>query len=260
MQKLTSSPWVDVALSERILTLTINRPERFNAIGPSLASQLLINVNLIRKELRHKTSTDIRAIVMRAQPRADRRSRRIWIAGGDLQELQHLDARQAAKYADTMRRICRSFEQLPVPVISVVEGLAIGGGAELALSGDLRLGSIDAGMQWKQLRMGLTTGYNGTERLVRLCGIAKAQQWLYSGREIDANEMFTAGLLTHPPFADLEKDLKDIVNEIVDLGPEVFAAQKKLFGGAKEAPLFRSLWKSHQHLAQVQKYLSSHRA
>lgn len=232
-----------------IETWTICRPERLNAIGTTLAEELTSALATYKK-----TNKNQRMLLIRAQP-CQAKKNRVWIAGGDLKELKALDEAGARQYAVQMSRFCQELRRLPQLVVTVVQGHALGGGAELALFGDIRLGSHDACFAFPQLQVGLPTGYGGGRRLVQLVGLAQAQKWIYLSQLIKPEALVTFGVL-HQAFTEdtaLEQGLEEICHDILRKGPIPLAQQKKILeqagSEAQDLEFFLTAWRNPAHEA-----------
>lgn len=236
------------------LVLTIDRPERGNALGTTIAREL--SAALAELPTKH---AGIRALVLRATP-VVKGSRRTWIAGGDLKELAQLGTRSEAEaYAKMLNAFCRQLDALPIPVIVAVDGAAIGGGAELALAGDLRLATEASSWEFKQLKVGLAAGYGTTRRLVELVGLARAQDLLFRCLRLDAAEALALGLVSQvlPDEAALDAAIAALCSELAELAPEALAAQKRMLKGAvslhpgaaagAELDAFGAIWRNPAH-------------
>ena len=263
--------FVHVTGSGNVETWTISRPERFNALGTTLARELNARVDDLHRRIvawqASPASNDlpVRALVISATPSRRGRSP-VWIAGGDLKELAALTGQgEGRTYAAMLSRFCRCLEELPIPVIAQIHGAAIGGGAELALAADLRFGTKMTRFEFRQLRVGLATGYGGTKRLVNLIGKAQAQRVVYTGNEILAEECLRLGLLHHVATDEiqLEEMVNQTIRELTSLEPRALAAQKEMFRIASDAhpgaayaaelELFGKLWMNPSH----KKFLSA---
>lgn len=240
----------------RVIRWHIERPDRLNAIGTAVAAELSAALDSLQKG----DGPLVRALILSAQTVITPR-RNIWIAGGDLKELASLPDRDSAEaYARVMRQVCMGLETLPFPVISFVDGAALGGGAELAIAADIRLGTAEAAFEWKQLNLGLCTGYGATGRLCDLIGKAKAQRLLFFAETVSAVEALSLGLL-HRIIGGWD-DVIPEVRKLAALDPTALAAQKRLLGHsttvaaedqAKADNIFKDAWRNpghHQALTQ----------
>ena len=237
----------------------ISRPDRLNAIGTTIAKELTDALELVRRQ----ANTGIRAIVITAesQPRGDRV---IWIAGGDLKELSELgEKREGGDYARTMRLFCEGLEYLPLPVMTVVDGAAIGGGAELALAGDLRFATVRSSFEFKQLKMGLATGYGAASRLTELLGKSRAQSLLFFAESIDAETAHQSGLVHRLIASSSIEDIGKAILPILQLEPVAVLAQKKMLRCASSAAagnhswsdeIFESIWMNETHSKNLQSF------
>lgn len=232
----------------------IERPERMNGLGTSLAREL----NEALAELKRGGHVP-RALVLTATP-VGKGTRRTWIAGGDLKELQELKTgADAGRYAASLSAFVAGLEELPCPVITAVDGAAIGGGAELALAGDLRLATSGSTFEFKQLRVGLATGYGGAKRLCELIGLGRAQGLLYRSESLSADGAFQCGLIHEvvPDEAALGAKVQELARNLAALSPAALAAQKAMLhaavrghpGAARgtEAELFARIWRNPEH-------------
>lgn len=230
----------------------ISRPDRLNAIGTTVARELAETMEMTRKSL----EPDIRAIVITAET-VIKSNNAIWIAGGDLSELASLRQKPEGRdYARTMRRFCEGLETLPLPVITVVDGAAIGGGAELALAGDVRFATVRSVFEFKQLKMGLATGYGCASRLVELLGKSKAQSLLYFSESLDAESAHRDGLIHRLISSASHDDISKAISHLIQLEPAAVSAQKKMLRLASTQPsanrswadeIFESIWMNDKH-------------
>lgn len=232
----------------------IARPERGNALGLVVAAELVAAL----ATLESSTSKPC-ALVLTATP-AGKGAHRVWIAGGDLKELATQTTQaQGEAYASSLSAFLAGLDRLPLAVLVAVDGDAIGGGAEVALGGDIRLMTRTSRLIFRQLAVGLATGYGGARRLVELVGLSRAQDLLFSGRAVGADEALALGLV-HEVLADtstLESRIKERVATIATLEPLAVAAQKQMLwhathshpGVAREAEtaIFRELWGNPSH-------------
>ena len=243
----------------------IRRPDRLNALGLNVAQELAT----LRRELVTSLATTpamTRAVVITATPIANGQ-RRTWIAGGDLKELAEIATRDEARaYAALLTDFIEGLDLLPVPVLLAVDGVAIGGGAELALAGDLRIATDSSLLEFRQLEAGLATGYGSARRLVELVGLARAQTWLFSAAKVSAPTLLELGV-----FSTVVRDAEGLARECdritaawKRIGPASLAAQKAMFKTATrvhpgaalaaENDLFRALWRNPEHARFLAKF------
>lgn len=180
-------------------------------------------------------------------------------AGGDIKQYRELVSREKL-HAEFQRprRLLDRLEALPVPVIAAVNGIALGGGAELMLACDMRLAAPGASIGFPYVHLGLIPGWHGTERLVRSCGYANAMHLLTTGEPVDAQEARRLGLVNHicdeMPVVDAALAL---VEKLTRAAPLSLAACKRVLLGAYQLPRdearrlaeqsFEDLWVSDDH-------------
>jgi enoyl-CoA hydratase/carnithine racemase len=190
----------------------------------------------------------------------------LWIAGGDLIELAAIaDKEQAAAYAKSMIEICLGLESLPIPVICAIDGQAIGGGVELALAADLRIASASAQFEFKQLKVGLATGYGGASRLSSLLGLSRAKGLLMLTEKLKAHDALAIGLI-HKLVSDkrINDGIQALVDDLLALNANALAVQKKMLHFSRdmsfqncqeqEFSFFQKLWRNPSHSAFLDQF------
>jgi len=166
-----------------VATITLNRPQVMNAFNFALLRALEDTM----AELRFRK--DIRVIIITGA------GDKAFCAGADLKERATLDQVQVKEFIFTIRNLFTSIENLNKPVIAAINGLALGGGTELALACDIRLASDSASMGLTETRLAIIPGAGGTQRLPRLIGRSKAKELIFTGRRINAHEALDIGLV-----------------------------------------------------------------
>lgn len=256
--------YITTTESQGYLRWHIQRPERMNALGTTLANEFALLVKDCKKRLQKiGKNPPLRGLILSAET-VRKAQGSFWIAGGDLKELALLKTAASIKaYTKSFQGLAHFFETVPIPVVALIDGLAIGGGAELALGADIRVGDANCGFQFKQLSVGLATGYGGAKRLVDIVGRGKAQQYLYSGGIVTAAEAHYAGLLTHQA-SDLTLGLESVQQFLDHVDLNAFAAQKSMLLSAtrgeqtsfytKEEALFLKLWGNDTHKRTIKKF------
>ncbi len=188
--------------------LTLHRPEIMNSFNFALLRALRDQVEALR------FNTDVRVIIITGA------GEKAFCAGADLKERATLTPVQVKEFIFTIRNLFTSIELLPKPVIAAVNGIALGGGTELALACDIRIASTNASMGLTETRLAIIPGAGGTQRLPRLVGKGKAKELIFTGRRVDAQEALSIGLVNQicEP-ANLLDECRKMANMICETGP-----------------------------------------
>jgi len=171
------------AKQDGVVTLTLNRPKVMNCLNFELLRALKKQVDQIRFK------PDVRVIIITAA------GEKAFCAGADLKERATLTPIQVKEYIFTIRDLLTAIENLNKPVIAAVNGIALGGGTELALASDIRIASTNASLGLTETRLAIIPGAGGTQRLPRLVGKGKAKELIFTGRRVDAAEALEIGLV-----------------------------------------------------------------
>jgi enoyl-CoA hydratase/carnithine racemase len=199
---------VAYCVQDHIATLTLNRPEVMHAINRDL-------VRALEQRLEHiRFDPDIRVVVVTGA------GTQAFCAGADLKERATLTPDDVQAFLSSLRRVFDGIEQLPKPVIAAINGVALGGGLELALAADIRLAADSAVMGLTETRLAIIPGGGGTQRLPRLIGRGRAKELIFTGRRIHADEALSMGLVNRVFTQDrlLAETLK-MAAEIAQAGP-----------------------------------------
>jgi len=197
------------SLENGIFTITINRPDKLNALNKTVIEELSAALDEVYNNKEIKC-----AIITGAGPKA-------FVAGADITEFLTLDAGGGAALAAKGQEIVfNKIENCLKPVIAAVNGFALGGGCELAMSCHFRLASENAKFGQPEVNLGLIPGYGGTQRLTQLVGKGKAMELMMTAHMIDANEAKQLGLVNHVTTADaLLNQTKKILEIVMTKGP-----------------------------------------
>jgi methylglutaconyl-CoA hydratase len=168
---------------EGIVLLGLDRPEAKNALG----RRLMEAFRQALADLRFDPS--VRVVVLHSLVPG------VFCAGADLKERAAMSQPEVAAFVHGLRSGFTELEDLPVPVIAVLEGAAFGGGLELALAADLRVAGLDARMGLVETTLAIIPGAGGTQRLPRLIGSSRAKELIFTGRRIGAEEALHLGLV-----------------------------------------------------------------
>jgi enoyl-CoA hydratase/carnithine racemase len=166
-----------------IATLTLNRPEVMNSLNIPLLHALRERIESFRFR------RDLRVIIITGS------GEKAFCSGADLKERATLNQDQVREYIYTIRNLFTSIEELNKPVIAAVNGIALGGGTELALASDIRIATTNASMGLTETRLAIIPGAGGTQRLPRLIGKGKAKELIFTGQRIDGQEALEIGLI-----------------------------------------------------------------
>jgi len=177
-------------LSEGIFTITINRPDKLNALNKDVFNDLDKAVDEVYSNPDIKT-----AIITGAGPKA-------FVAGADITEFNGLDKEQAMALAKRGQDVFFKIENSRKPIVAAVNGFALGGGCELAMACHFRLCSENAKFGQPEVNLGLIPGYGGTQRLTQLVGKGKSMELQMTAHMVDANEALSLGLVNHVTTAE----------------------------------------------------------
>jgi enoyl-CoA hydratase/carnithine racemase len=205
-----------IATEERgVLTLTLNRPQKRNAIDAELRDALAQAID------RAGTDVAVRGVVLTGAGGA-------FCAGGDLARFEELhDARAYRHVSHRLTDLTESLERLEKPVVAAIGGVVTGAGLALALACDWRVGSSSARILFREGRIGLVPTHGGVTRLVKLLGLARAKEVLLGGEDLDADAARRAGLLSELADDPVEAACRR-VERMLARAPLSFGAAKRL--------------------------------
>ncbi|MDQ0191250.1 enoyl-CoA hydratase [Alicyclobacillus cycloheptanicus] len=199
---------VRVEEADGVVTLTLNRPESANALSQALLQALHGAVY----DLHFRP--DVRAVILTGA------GSKAFCAGADLKERRGMPEVQVRQAVARIRSVVESIAALPMPTIAAVNGVAFGGGTELALACDLRIAAASAKMGLTETGLAIIPGAGGTQRLPRLIGLAKAKELIYTARRIDAQTALAIGLVNQVAADDeLLPAARALAAEIAQNGP-----------------------------------------
>ena len=160
---------------EQIALITINRPKALNALNSKVLEELDQTLDFL-------DTKKIRAVIITGE------GDKSFVAGADIAEMSTLTKEQGEAFSKKGNDVFRKIETFEVPVIAAINGYALGGGCELAMSCDIRICSENAIFGQPEVGLGITPGFGGTQRLARLVGMGMAKQMIYTGQNIKAEE------------------------------------------------------------------------
>lgn len=168
-----------------VFLLTINRPKVLNALN----KETLLEINSALDTLLSNDNARVLCITGSGE--------KAFVAGADIEFMSQLSPLEGKAFAELGMSVFRKLETMPIPVIALVNGYALGGGCELAMACDFILAADNARFGQPEVNLGITPGFGGSQRLTRLVGRAVASELLYTGRMLDSDEAIKRGLINH---------------------------------------------------------------
>jgi len=196
-------------VSEGIAQLTINRPDKLNALN----IQTIEEIKLAFEEI--NDNTEVKGVLVTGS------GEKAFVAGADISEIAELNSMTARKFAESGQEVFMAIENCHKPVIALVNGFALGGGCELSMACHMRVATANAKFGQPEVNLGVIPGYGGTQRLTQLIGKAKSFELSMTGDMIDANTALSLGLINY-----VEEDIEaakakchKILNKIAGKAP-----------------------------------------
>ena len=170
---------------EGICTVTINRPEKLNAMNIDVAKEIITTFKDLDKD------DNVKVIILTGE------GDKAFSAGADIEYMSKISSEESERYAKLGQELTATVENVTKPTIAAVNGFALGGGCELAMSCDIRIASDNAKIGQPEVTIGIPPGWGGTQRLMRIVGIAKAKELVFTGKAVNANVAKEIGLVNH---------------------------------------------------------------
>lgn len=191
-----------VAVEDKVATVTLNRPP----LNP-LSSKVFRELGQLVEEL--EADPGVRAVIITGA------GEKAFAAGADIAEMKDLSPVEMYKFTQLSLAAFNKLENMKTPTIAAVNGLALGGGCELALACDFRLASDKARFGFPEINLAIIPGAGGTQRLPRLIGLGRAKELLYLGEMIDAGRAEQIGLVSRvAPAVDLLKEALELAKKL----------------------------------------------
>jgi len=208
MAQTDSYRFITIEQREGIATLTVNRPDKLNALNAETVAEI------DRAFRSFAEDADVRGIVVTGA------GEKAFVAGADIGELAEMDPIGGIRVSRQGQETFRFIERLHKPVVAAVNGYALGGGLELALACHIRIAAENARFGLPEVKLGIIPGYGGTVRLPRLVGRGRALELILTGEMIDAAEAHRIGLVNRVvPQAELRAAAEALVGKILANGP-----------------------------------------
>lgn len=206
--------------------ITINRPAALNA----LSSEVLTDLNLVLDEV--EKHEDIRVVIVSGQ------GDKAFVAGADIKEMDQMSPIQAFEYMTYANDTFTRLSDLTQPTIAVLNGYALGGGLELALSTDIRIGFEKTMVGFPEVGLGIIPGFAGTQRMSRLIGSSKTKELIYTARIVKGNEAYDLGILNKlVPAEELLSSAEELAKSIMKNAPLAVEKAKHVIQVGSELPL-----------------------
>ena len=225
-----SEPLILEDRQDRVVVLTLNRPEVMNSFNFPMLLALKERVEALHFD------PEVRVVIIVGA------GQKAFCAGADLKERASMSEPQVREFIFTIRNLFTFIEYLNKPVIAAVNGIALGGGTELALACDIRIASTTASLGLTETRLAIIPGAGGTQRLPRLIGRGKAKELIFTGRRVDAQEALQIGLVNKvcEPEALLD-ECRAMAGMICAAGPIAIQQAKYAINYGLEADLHTGL-------------------
>lgn len=190
-----------------VATITIDRQKALNALNSQVLDELSETLDAVDLNV-------VRAIILTGA------GEKSFVAGADIGEMSTLTKAEGEAFGKKGNDVFRRLETFPVPVIAAVNGFALGGGCEIAMSCDIRICSENAVFGQPEVGLGITPGFGGTQRFARIISVGKAKEMIYSARNIKADEAYRIGLVNNVyPLEELIPAAKKLASIIAANAP-----------------------------------------
>lgn len=232
---------------------TINRPKALNALNSEVLTDLAAVIDGI-------DLAEIRALIITGA------GEKSFVAGADIAQMSSLTKAEGEAFSKQGNDLFLKIEKLPIPVIAAVNGFALGGGCELAMSCDIRLAAENALFGQPETGLGITPGFGGTQRLARIVGMGYAKELIYATVNIKADEAFRIGLVNHVyPQEELLAQAKKLAAKIARNAPIAVRQSKRAINEgmqmdidaavAHEEKLFGDCFETHDQVEGMSAFL-----
>lgn len=214
---------------DNIGILKFNNPDSLNALSSAVFNEMKEFLSSLAAGI------DIRALILTGEGKA-------FIAGADIKEMRTMTPADAKAFSILGNLVMHQVNTLPVPVIAAVNGYALGGGLEMALSADFIYASGKAKFGLPELTLGLIPGFGGSKRLSQRVGAAMAKELLFTARMIDAQEALRIGLVnkvTEPE--SLMEEAIGVADEMMKVSPHAAREVKMLINKCRDVDLDAAL-------------------
>ena len=246
--------YITTEIQDAVEIITIDRQKALNALNPEVLEELKAAFEAVDQDA-------VRCVILTGA------GEKSFVAGADIASMSTMTKQEGEAFGKLGNDIFLMIEYFPLPVIAAVNGFALGGGNELAMSCDIRICSDNALFGQPEVGLGITPGFGGTQRLARLVGPGMAKQVIYSGLNFDAAEALRIGLVNAVyPQEELMPAALKLAAKIAKNAPIAVRACKKAIneglqvsiseGVEIEEKLFGSCFETHDQVEGMSCFLS----
>lgn len=234
--------------------ITIDRPKALNALNPEVLADLKAAFEAVDQET-------VRCIVLTGE------GDKSFVAGADIGSMSTMTKAEGEAFGKLGNDVFLMIESFPIPVIAAVNGFALGGGNELAMSCDIRICSDNAMFGQPEVQLGITPGYGGTQRMARLVGAGIAKELIYTAKNLSAQDAYRIGLVNAVyPQEELMAAAEKLAGKIAKNAPIAVRLSKKMINDglampiadavAMESNLFGDSFETHDQVEGMSCFLS----
>ena len=212
-----------------IAVITISREKALNALNSQVLDE-------IEKTFDSVDTNKIRCLILTGA------GDKSFVAGADISKMSTASKAEGEAFDKKGNDVFRKIETFPIPVIAAINGFALGGGCEIAMSCDIRICSDNAVFGQPEVGLGITPGFGGTQRLPRIVGIGMAKQMIYSGKNIKADEALRIGLVNAVyPQAELMAAAEKLASAIASAAPIAIRNSKKAINDGLQVDMDKAI-------------------
>lgn len=221
---------IQVQRDGAIRLVTLNRPDRLNALNPDLLQGLTIELTKIAAD------AEVRVVVITGS------GEKSFVAGADIHSMNELGPRAIADYVELGQRTMRLIETLKVPVIAAINGFAFGGGLELALACDILVCKESAKLGQPEVDLGIIPGFGGTQRLIQRCGVGTARRLCMTGERLSAADARALGVVDIVvPDGEFHAEVTKLAKTLSSKAPLAVQGVKRVVNQAADTILLSGL-------------------
>ena len=211
------SELINAKIQNGIAWIEINRPKALNALNFQVISELAGCLDNLKKD------KSVRAVIIKGA------GDKAFVAGADIGEMKDMSPKEAKEFSKKGQEVFMEVENFPVPTIALINGYALGGGCELAISCDMRIAADNARLGTPEITLGVIPGFGGTKRLTKVVGDAFAKELMFTGRMMKADEALERGLVNRVVSPEeLESEGENLASEIADKSGVVMSILKEV--------------------------------